>query len=79
MDLQHALAAKGAAKGLRGGWHKLAFEGCRMPFASPCPSDGKTALSGHEDKTVKAWELETGKLLKIMEGRRTRGSMLLLA
>jgi formylglycine-generating enzyme required for sulfatase activity/tetratricopeptide (TPR) repeat protein len=63
LDLVEDLGLRGVRQRLKAGWHKLALAGSE-PAACVCASpDGKLALSGHADKTIRLWELGTGRLL----------------
>ena len=54
---------------LVGGWEARAFEGHAGGVGSACLSaDGRFALSGSGDKTLKLWEVETGKCVCTFEG-----------
>ncbi|MBI5210412.1 MAG: SUMF1/EgtB/PvdO family nonheme iron enzyme [Elusimicrobia bacterium] len=68
LELQRKLGLKGWAKGLRGGWQRLLYDGSKDALSVAVSPDGSQAISGHEDKTARVWELETGRLLKTLEG-----------
>ena len=62
------LSAHGLRRGLKGGWPMRSYEGSGGARALAVSSDGQWLLSGHEDKTVKLWDAETGRLLRGFEG-----------
>ncbi len=56
-------------KAFNGGWSKAAFLGHTDAVSSiDCSIDGKYLLSGSVDKTLKLWEIATGKCLRTFEG-----------
>jgi WD40 repeat protein len=56
-------------KSLRALWGIRTFEGGTRPFNSICFSpDGNYALSGDSDKTLKLWDVETGKCVRTFDG-----------
>ena len=58
-----------ARKGLQGGWEGSTFAG--HGDAVTCvglSADGRLALSGSADRTLRLWEVETGQCLQALEG-----------
>ena len=56
-------------KALNGAWEKLSVRGHASVIRSVSFSaDGKHALSGSNDKTLKLWEVTTGRCLRTFEG-----------
>jgi WD40 repeat protein/serine/threonine protein kinase len=55
--------------GLRRGWQVRTFEGHTNAVPSVSLSeDGRLALSGSKDKTMRLWEVETGRCLRTFQG-----------
>ncbi|MBW4494032.1 MAG: protein kinase [Oscillatoria princeps RMCB-10] len=56
-------------KAFLGGWESATFAGHTRYVYSVCLSpDGRFALSGSEDNTLKLWEVATGRCLRTFEG-----------
>jgi len=75
MDLAHACGVNGKARrtGLKGGWHWRTFEGYTSTVTSVAITpDGRYALSGSEDHTLRLWEIGTGKEVRRFKGRAGR-------
>lgn len=71
MALLNLCGVNGKARriGLIGAWPLSTFEGHSAPVNSVCfSSDGLYTLSGSEDRTVRLWEVESGKELKQFVG-----------
>ncbi len=63
------VGGRGRRQYLRGAWHSATFEGHTSNVNSVCFSpDGKYALSGSADHTLRLWEVGTGKELRRFEG-----------
>jgi WD40 repeat protein/serine/threonine protein kinase len=57
--------------GLKGAWLSRTFEGHKDEVSAVCfSSDGRLAMSGGKDKTLRLWEVATGKCLRLFEGQR---------
>jgi WD40 repeat protein len=54
---------------LQGGWEGDSYAGHAGPVSSLCLSpDGRLALSGGADRTLRLWEIESARCLRIFEG-----------
>jgi WD40 repeat protein len=61
-----------ARKTLNGGWEGHAFEGHLGAVTSVCLRfDGRYALSGSADRTLKLWEVATGQCLRTFQGHQS--------
>ncbi|MBN2559618.1 MAG: protein kinase [Phycisphaerae bacterium] len=55
--------------GLQGGWEERSFEGHADWLSSVClSSDGRWALSGSADQTLRLWEVSSGRCVRTFEG-----------
>jgi WD40 repeat protein/serine/threonine protein kinase len=64
-----ALYARLPRKTLQGGWEARTLDGHTGAVTSVCLSrDSRYALSGSSDRTLKVWEVATGRCLKTLEG-----------
>ncbi|MBI5245092.1 MAG: SUMF1/EgtB/PvdO family nonheme iron enzyme [Elusimicrobia bacterium] len=61
LDLQESLGRKGAHRGLKAGWQKRYFDDSASAACACFSLDGKSALSGHMDGTLKLWETPSGR------------------
>ncbi|MFA6317603.1 MAG: SUMF1/EgtB/PvdO family nonheme iron enzyme [Elusimicrobiota bacterium] len=68
LGLQRELSLKGSIKGFRGGWPKAFLEGSEGALAAAVSPDGRRALSGHADGTVRLWDLHDSKRLACFQG-----------
>lgn len=60
-------------KSLNGGWESKSLAGHKGEVSSVAVSrDGRTALSGGHDRTLRLWDTETGNLVRVMEGHGDR-------
>jgi len=58
-------------KSLRSGWESATLEGHKFAVNSVCLSaDGRFALSGSDDSTLKLWDVSSGKCLRTFEGHK---------
>ncbi|MBI5245276.1 MAG: SUMF1/EgtB/PvdO family nonheme iron enzyme [Elusimicrobia bacterium] len=67
LDLLQSLGLRGVRKGLRAGWRKALFAKSESALCACITADGKRILSGHEDKTLKLWDLSSGGRLWTVE------------
>jgi predicted Zn finger-like uncharacterized protein len=68
-DQWGALYVRLARAGLEGGWERHALEGhLGAVTAVAAGADGRLALSGSADRTLKVWEVATGHCLRTLEG-----------
>jgi len=69
MKLHRSIGEYGRAVNFGGGWLSKTFEGHNHSVSSICFSpNGRFALSASEDKTLKLWELATGRCLRTYKG-----------
>ncbi|MBI5245270.1 MAG: SUMF1/EgtB/PvdO family nonheme iron enzyme [Elusimicrobia bacterium] len=69
LDLLQRIGLKGRRKGLVAGWHKRTFEGKAGPVLSAAfTPDGKQAVSGGADGTLRVWHVDTGQCLRTLRG-----------
>jgi len=69
LELWHSLYTCLPRKGFHAGWEAGTFEGHTEPVDSVCLSaDGRYALSGGWDHTLKLWEVASGRCLRTFEG-----------
>jgi WD40 repeat protein/serine/threonine protein kinase len=63
------LCARMVRQGLQGGWEGGALAGHAGPVNSVClRADGRQALSGGGDRTLRLWDVATGRCLRVFEG-----------
>lgn len=69
MDLWHEIGLKGVRKAFNSCWPKVSLRGHQdwVNCAAISP-DGKTAVSGSDDRTMRLWDLRTGENLRVFEG-----------
>jgi len=69
LALWHAIGRKAGRRKFCSGWHVRTFEGhaCSVRSVALSP-DGRYALSGSDDHTLRLWELATGTCLRTLEG-----------
>ena len=69
LALWHAIGRKAGRRKFCSGWHVRTFEGhaCSVRSVALSP-DGRYALSGSDDHTLRLWELATGTCLRTFEG-----------
>jgi len=73
MELARLLSRSLAHCGFVEGWEKRTFEGHKGRVTSVLwGPDGRCALSGSEDKTLRLWEMSSGKCLRTFEGHTDR-------
>ena len=73
LDTWRELYSRLPKSGLAGGWLEQTFEGHTNDVTSVCLSwDGKFALSGSWDSTIRLWEVTSGRGLKIISGHKER-------
>lgn len=63
LNLVEGLSLRGVRRKLRAGWQKQVFAGSGSASCLCLSPDGRLALSGHADQTLRLWELGTGRLL----------------
>ena len=63
-----ALSGKGVRKGLRAAWQKRTLEGSEGARALAVAPDGAKLLVGHEDASLKLWDVASGERLRVFEG-----------
>ena len=69
LDLWSAAGSRSRRKGLLDAWCTQTFEGHTKDVRSVALSDdGRRALSGSWDKTLRLWDTDTGECLQILEG-----------
>ena len=69
LEVLSTLCSKLPKRTLAAGWEERTFEGHASVVNSICLSaDGRHALSGSGDKTLKLWELASGRCLRTFEG-----------
>jgi WD40 repeat protein len=69
MELWHQTRLRGRPSCFSGGWLHRTFEGHSDEVQSVSISpDGRWALSGSNDKTLRLWELETGSCVRTFKG-----------
>jgi len=69
LDLAHQAGLRGRRTGFRGGLCRQTLEGHTDWVSSVAlSSDGRWALSGSDDKTLRFWEVGSGKCLRTFEG-----------
>jgi WD40 repeat protein len=71
MDAWAELYIRLPHKAFCGGWEETTFEGHKSIVTSVCLSlDRQYALSGSHDRTLKLWDVETGRCLHTFEGHK---------
>jgi WD40 repeat protein/serine/threonine protein kinase len=69
LDLLHRAGKRGVRTNLRSGWYVRTFQGHTSGVESVAMSpDGRYAISGSADNTLRLWELSTGKCIRTFEG-----------
>ena len=68
-DLYGRLLKRGKASGLRFAFQKRLLEGhSKSVYSVAVSPDGRHIVSGSDDKTLRVWELETGRCLHTLQG-----------
>ncbi len=71
MSLWNAAGLAGVRLGFRSGWCVRTFEGHTKGVTSvSLSSDGRWALSGSLDGTIRLWEVSSGRCIRIFEGHK---------
>ncbi len=69
LDLWHKAGLRSVRKGLQAAWYLRTFKGHTQSVNSVCFSaDGRWALSGSRDKTLRLWDVSSGQSTRTFEG-----------